>query len=184
MPSTSKHAKGSTVKPRNSNAKAKLTKEATKIVLPEPSSDHDISDDEEDDGIDEEGMAMLMKALGDDGLDEFGQAQLQSLAGDDDDSPADEEDEGEDDEKLGVEIDEEDEISGDEGDEDENEASEDEDENENEEEEEGAEGDEDVKVALDEVESVDEDAVPRQKIEIDDKVRLHFSLIIQLTFNS
>ena len=48
------------------------------------------------------------------------------------------------------------------------------------EEEEENEGDEGAKVPLDDVESVEVDAVPHQKIEIDDKVRLHFLSILQL----
>jgi len=122
MPPTSKHAKSSIIKPRNSNAKTKPTKEAPAIVV----------------------------------------------AGSE--SAEDEDDAGSDDEELGVEIDEEDEVSGaeDDGSESENKGSEDEDICE--EEHEGVEGKKDVEVLLDEVESVDEDAVPRQKIEIDDEV--------------
>ena len=156
--------------------KTKPTKKATKMVVTGSLSESDVSDDEENEGVDEEGMARLMKALGDDGLDEFGQAQLQSLAGDDDDSPADKEGEDEDDaesdEESSLEIDEEDRGEKGEGSESENEGSEDGDGDEGEEEDEGA----DVEVLLDDVETVDEDAVPRQKIEVDDKVYIFVQL--------
>lgn len=133
--------------------------------------------DEDDDGVDEEGMERLLKALGEDGLDDFDKAQIMALNGAGSD----------------VEV-----GSGEEGNEDEDEESEGgshdkEYESGNEEEEEEAdhartaakskiapqaaddeeyEEEDDEAIPLDEAEhSVDEDAVPRRKVEIDNKVR-------------
>lgn len=119
--------------------------------------------DEDDEGVDEEGMTRLMQALGEDGLDEFDTAQLQALDEDeegsgDEDWETDNEEGGEDSDSGSEEgEDAEDEVPEDlEG----PEASDEEDEEEEED------------IALDDIDgSVDEDAVPRQKIEIDNKVR-------------
>lgn len=131
-------------------------------------------EDSDDEGVDEEGMARLMQALGKDGLGEFEQAQLQALAGDEDDAGGSGDDEWETD---GEDVEDAEGASGSGSDgEDADAATGDEDEDaaggsdaasdgEN-----AAEGAGDI--ALDDVEdSVDEDAVPRQKIEIDNKVR-------------
>ena len=120
------------------------------------------SEDEED--VDEEGMSRLMKALGEDGLDEFAQEQLRALQEDEDDE--------EDDEQAG------DASSGDEEDvgaEDQEGSSEDDEA----EDEQGEEVNEagpstDLAVAVDELsdeEMLDADVMPRQKVEIDNKVR-------------
>ncbi|EIW74651.1 eukaryotic rRNA processing [Coniophora puteana RWD-64-598 SS2] len=106
-------------------------------------------------------MERIMELLGEEGLDDFDRAQLVGLAGDDDE----EEDDGEEDEEeagLGEEA-----ISGESGSEEEEEDAEEGDEEEEEE------NDEDV-VALDELEDaeLDADAVPQQKVEIDDKIAL------------
>lgn len=120
-------------------------------------------DDEEDDGVNEEGMARLMKALGEDGVDDFGRMQLEALAGEEDGSGegSDDEDDWESDaeEKVAQNEDErqeEDEV----------------DEEDDDEEAEVNEGKVPADVALDNADVVDDDdAVPRQKIEVDNKVR-------------
>ena len=125
--------------------------------------EEDLSEDEED--VDEEGMSRLMKALGEDGLDEFAQEQLRALQEDEDDE--------EDDEQAG------DASSGDEeevGAEEQEGSSEDEDEAEDDQGEEvnGAGPSTDLAVAVDELsdeEMLDADVMPRQKVEIDNKVR-------------
>ncbi|KAJ7701372.1 eukaryotic rRNA processing protein EBP2-domain-containing protein [Mycena rosella] len=108
-------------------------------------------------------MERLMKALGDDGLDEFEQMQLHVTLGgegegdDDDDDSSDGEftpDKNADEASDGEGSDSEDGEGGEDV----------------EDWEDADEGDEDV--ALDDVESVDDDAVPRQKIEIDNEVAL------------
>ncbi|TCD68345.1 rRNA-processing protein and EBNA1-binding protein ebp2 [Steccherinum ochraceum] len=119
----------------------------------EDNEDDSDDDSEDEDDVNEEGMAKLMAALGEDGLDDFAQAELRALAGDDDDSEGDEGDE-----------------EGDEDEEGQEEVSEDEDDVVDGGEEEEEEEEEDL--ALDEVESVEEDAVPRQKLEIDNKIAL------------
>ncbi|KAJ7225960.1 eukaryotic rRNA processing protein EBP2-domain-containing protein [Mycena pura] len=105
-------------------------------------------------------MERLMKALGEDGLDEFEQMQLHLTLGGDSGQPAgvregDDEEDSSDEEFVPAENASEGESSEEDADE-EGEGT--------------ANGDEDV--ALDEVESVDEDAVLRQKVEIDNTVAL------------
>ncbi|KAJ3787642.1 eukaryotic rRNA processing protein EBP2-domain-containing protein [Lentinula aff. detonsa] len=113
------------------------------------------SEEDDDGGIDEEGMERLMKALGDDGLDEFEQAQLEAAL-DGADSESEEED----------------------GEEDRSEEEEDSDEDEEE-----AEGDSDGDtegeqegdgqfIELEDIEAVIDDAVPIQKVEINNEVAL------------
>ena len=120
------------------------------------SEDEDDSGDEED--VDEDGMNRLMEALGEDGLDDFAQEQLRALEGDE---------EGDEDE---ADDDDEDAVSGEEAEEDvEGQDGSDEDE----EAEEAGPSDE-MPVPVDELseeEMLDEDAIPRQKVEIDNKVR-------------
>lgn len=118
------------------------------------------SDSEEEDlvDVDEIGMERLMKALGDDGLDEYAQAALRVLAGEQDE---DEEGSGDEDEEIEGDGDQEDEGEG----EDEGEQAGDTEEEEGRESEEAGEA-----IPLDEVESVDEDVVATQKVEIDNKV--------------
>lgn len=123
-------------------------------------------DDEENDGVTEEGIARLMKALGNDGLDDFGRAQLNAL---EDDGEGDEEDEesvgsNEEDENEDVEMEAEENpkskpeqvtqpTDGGESEDDDD--------------------DGDV-IALDEAEDIelDEDAVPRRKLVINNKIAL------------
>ena len=116
-------------------------------------SEEEDSDDSEDDGVDEEGMVRLMKALGEDGLDEIGRAELEALA-------ESSEDEGEESNDKNV--------KGMEGSELERSGDEDvqlSDEEDNEEQEAQAE-----EIAMDEAYFVDEDAIPHQKVEVDNKV--------------
>ncbi|KAJ7250027.1 eukaryotic rRNA processing protein EBP2-domain-containing protein, partial [Mycena haematopus] len=163
--------KGSKDKPKPSKAKPK---DADVISIPpaeaednsDEEADADSSEDSDDDGVDEVGMERLMKALGDDGLDEFEQMQLHlTLGGENEAENGDDEDTSDEEfildknagEGSGVES-----SDSEEGD--------DEEEFEDDEGEDVEEGEADV--ALDDVESVDEDAVPRQKIEIDNTVAL------------
>ncbi|KAF8628652.1 hypothetical protein AX15_003784 [Amanita polypyramis BW_CC] len=150
-------------------------------------------EDEEDDDVDQEGMERLMNALGEDALDDFDRAHLIALhggsdederdgekesdeegqAGSDDGEGAEIEDEGqsgsgEEESEDGGEDGEAGKVEGEEDGEEKRQtgqkADEDEDEDEDEDDEEG--------IALDEVESMDEDVVPRQKVEIDNKAAL------------
>lgn len=139
--------------------------------------EEDLSD-EEDGDVDEEGMAKLLNALGEDGLDDIGKMQLEILEQDAGSSSGDE-----DGSEEGIEEAEESDANGSsEGEEEEGEGAEDDAEsgNEVEEAEEGIDNEE--VVALEDAESVDEDAVPRQKIVTDNKVQfiLH-PLYYQLT---
>ncbi|KAJ7184336.1 eukaryotic rRNA processing protein EBP2-domain-containing protein [Mycena filopes] len=113
-------------------------------------------------------MERLMKALGDDGLDEFETLQLHVTLGGDvgDEGDEDSDDTSDEEFTLGKNGEE---ASDGEGSDSDSDGDEGEFEDEGEEEE-GVDGDGDV--ALDDVESVDEDAVPRQKIEIDNTVAL------------
>lgn len=142
-------------------------------VVEDPENDVQISSDDEseEDDVDEEGMEKLMAALGEDGLDEFAQAELRMLAGESDEE--DDSDQGSDD---------------DEGEEDEGDVSEAEEEGDSDENEE-----DDEVIPLDEAESVDEDIVPTQKVEIDNEVLSfyfsdsigisHSALILRLLWN-
>jgi rRNA-processing protein EBP2 len=111
------------------------------------------SEDSGDDGVDEEGMARLMEVLGEDGLDELGKVQLEALAGD---SGSEEEVESE----AGLGDQEEDGI-------DEMGALSDESSEEDNDEDEGQ-----SEMAIDEAPSVDEDAIPHQKLEVDNEVHI------------
>jgi rRNA-processing protein EBP2 len=128
--------------------KPEQKKLASFVKLPTP-DDSDSNESDEDSGVDEEGLQNLVKALGKDGLDEFDLAQLRMLTG----SPVDEEEEsGEDDDAdATTELEDVDQLD-------------------EEKEEEG--------IALDDedVDSVDEDAVPRRKVEVDNKARPFHSL--------
>lgn len=139
---------------------------------------------ESDDGIDQEGMERLMKALGEDGLDDYDRAHLIALHGtsdeeEDGDEAQEQDDEAEshsEEEESVDEVEDEDEAKSESeiDEEDAEEAGQSPAEKNTEEEEDEDEDDEDVDVddgvALDEVESVDEDAVPRQKVEINNTV--------------
>jgi len=112
------------------------------------SGDENGEGDSEDGGVDQVGMERLMELLGEDGLDDFDRAQLESFAEDDED---------EEDLEDGAEDEKEEELS-------------DREEEKDDTEEEEVESDNDV--PFDEAESIDQDAVPKQKLEIDNQVGL------------
>ncbi|GLB38640.1 putative eukaryotic rRNA processing protein EBP2 [Lyophyllum shimeji] len=198
MPSTTRAVNGSKKKEsptKPSKSPATARPEAKSLPKPaEPSSDdeeEDEEDDGDDEGVDEEGMARLMKALGDDGLDDFDRAQLNLMLGEgeEDESTDDEGDEGaeeavseadaelsgagsEEEEEDSEEEDGEGEEEAEEAGEDSAEEGEEENEEKAEEAEEGEDEDEDQDVLLEDVDFVDEDAVPRQKIVVNDKFAL------------
>jgi rRNA-processing protein EBP2 len=131
--------------------------------------DDESGDDDEDEGVDEVGMKRLMTALGEDGLDDFELAQLGSLRGDEDEGGEGGEDESNNEDSVSEEekgeegvgaLSDEPSEDGDDFEDDDGAASES-----------LAGEEEEDAVALDDVDSVDEDAVPRQKIEIDNTVR-------------
>ena len=146
-------SKKSVSRPRDEGVKSDRNPKLVQVAKPAPSPESDASeadgstdDDDENSGVDDEGLEKLVKALGEDGLDEFDLAQLRMLSGaaaseesEDDASaesvPEDEEPEDDDEEGEGEEI------------------------------------------ALDDddVDSVDQDAIPRRKVQVDNKV-CHFSL--------
>ncbi|KAG8736468.1 rRNA-processing protein and EBNA1-binding protein ebp2 [Ceratobasidium sp. 414] len=154
---------------------------------PDPASTSEDSEDE-DGGVDEEGMKNLMRLLGEDGLDDVAEHQLSELGldeaasgsdkdEDDDESESASEEEGEEAIVGGEDgssgwVDEDEEVeapesSGANGVVDEEESSEDEDG----EDEEGQEEGDDV-VPLDEISDVDEDVVPKQKVVINNELAL------------
>ena len=150
------------VAPQTIKKSAKVLPEKVVDLAEEEWETEDEEEDEDDEtgGVDEPGMKRLMELLGDDALDEFDAAQLDALKGDDSGDEEGSESGSEDGSEEG-------ELEGPLSDED----SEDDD---------GEGGEEDVEmqdedgediVALDDVSSVDEDAVPRQKVVIDNKVR-------------
>lgn len=164
-------------KSKKESKKSKAAAVKAPVEVPETASDEDDEDwedeeedveDDEDDGVDEEGMKKLMKALGEGGLDDVGQMQLDALEGEEEES---EEEGSEDEDKEGSEDDEDEDVEEDEissvkiGKTPVSAEAEDED-------------DED-QIALEDAESVDEDAVPHQKITLDNKVRT-FQLTISL----
>ncbi|KAK1231239.1 rRNA-processing protein EBP2 [Marasmius sp. AFHP31] len=170
MPSTK-----STKPPAKDTKKTKAKGESKKKKLPESSpkvavvpvveedeneweDEENVEDDEQDSdsdsengGVDEEGMERLMKALGEDGLNEFDQAMLED---DDEDDSGDEEAE---------EDVEEDELD----DEDVEKLS-----DESESEEENQEDEEELVALDDEDVELEPDAVPQQKLEVDNEVAL------------
>ena len=147
-------AKNSGLKPTVDDSKGTLKGIGNLSVPNESDASEEESEDGENDGVDEEGLEKLMNALGEDGLDEFDLAQLRMLTG----SAAGEEDDSE--EEGRSNDDEEDNADATHASTDEEEQ---EDEGKSKEEEEIALDDEDV-------DSVDEDAIPRRKVEIDNKV--------------
>jgi rRNA-processing protein EBP2 len=130
----------------------------------QPASSHELDDFDEshddDSGVDDEGLEKLMNALGKDGLDEFDLAQLRMLSG----PAAGEGEEGSDDEENGESSD----GKGD-GTDTENVPQEEDPGEGEEEEEEAGEG---IALDDDDVDSVDQDAIPRRKVQVDNKVRL------------
>jgi rRNA-processing protein EBP2 len=144
-------------KPSKDGRKTNKHKDGTKIPIKhsQPSASEHESSDSDNEGVDLEGMERLMKALGDDGLDEFDQAQLELTLGDEGDWETD--DEGEEASGSDKEIDDDEDEGGEELETAESDVEQ---------------GDVQEDIALDDVESVDEDTVPRQKIEIDNEVRV------------
>ena len=143
-------SKKSASRPRDEDRKGDTN---SKSVQPAPSHESDANgsdeshdsdeEEEEDSGVDDEGLEKLMNALGEDGLSEFDRAQLRMLSG----AAAGEE---------GSDGEEEDNSDGEE------------DFADTEPQEEAEEG-----IALDDedVDSVDQDAIPRRKVQVDNKVR-------------
>lgn len=147
-------------KPTPKKAKIQLERNSPPPDSDSGSEDADSDEEEGDGGVDEEGMKKLIEALGDDGLDEMGGALLNALQAEDaeDSDEVEGEDEDSDEDEEGNEVEEgAEEAVGEEN------ASEDEDEKDEDE-------DEDEEVALDDVSSVDEDAVPMQKITVNNEV--------------
>ncbi|KAG6872015.1 hypothetical protein C0995_013893 [Termitomyces sp. Mi166 len=174
MPSTAKASKSSV---KNVTLPKVTTKVSKKAPLPEVEDPEDDEADEDDDdeedsdeGVDEAGMARLMSALGEDGLDDFDRAQLNLALGEDGEDGSDDEEQDEDgasdageeesDAASDVEAGSDAEDEGQEGSEDEEDGEED-----------GEDGEEED-ILLEDVEHLDDDAVPRQKIEINNKVAL------------
>jgi rRNA-processing protein EBP2 len=148
-------SKKSVSRPRDEDVKSGRKPKLMQAVKPAPPPESDASeadestaDDDENSGVDDEGLEKLVKALGEDGLDEFDLAQLRMLSG----AAAGEETEDD----ANAESVLEDEEPGD---------------GEEEEEEEG----EEIALDDDDVDSVDQDAIPRRKVQVDNKVCL-FSL--------
>ena len=106
-------------------------------------------DEEEDSGVNDEGLE-IMNALGEDGLSEFDLAQLRMLSG----SAAGEE--GSDGEEADSSDGEEDGVN-------------------TESQEEAEEAGEEIALDDEDIDSVDQDAIPRRKVHVDNKV-CHFSL--------
>ncbi|KAF4577283.1 rRNA-processing protein and EBNA1-binding protein ebp2 [Pleurotus pulmonarius] len=135
--------------------------------------------DSDNGGVDEKGMERLMSALGDDGLDEFDRAQLGLVVGSDSEEEEDGsesevgEADGEDSaEEVGDE--EEGEQGADDSDEGMGEAAGGSSAQEGDEDSDGVDDAEDEEIALDELDGgeLDEDVVPKQKVEIDDTVAM------------
>lgn len=131
--------------------KIRPEQKSLKVVEPPPLDNSDASESEsgEGSGVDEEGLEKLVRALGEDGLDEFDLTQLRMLAG----SPVGEEEDGEEDD-----ADAEDNSHSTTGSEENNQVD-------------GEEAEEGVALDDEDVGSVDEDAIPRRKIEVNNKVR-------------
>ncbi len=146
--------KKSVSQPRDRDTISKLVQ----VVKPPPPHSSDARetdgslDDDEDSDVDDEGLEKLVSALGEDGLDEFDLAQLRMLSGAAADWKASDEEEGSGDseEEPGAESGPEDGEPGD-----------------REEVEEG----EEMALDGDDVDSVDQDAIPRRKVQVDNKVR-------------
>lgn len=152
-------SKISVSRPRDEDVKSDRKPKLVQVPKSAPSPESDASeadesldDDDENGGVDEEGLKKLVKALGEDVLDEFDLAQLRMLsaaaAGED---GSDEEDGEEAEDDADAESVPEDEEHGD-----------------------GEEKEEGEEIALDDddVDSVDQDAIPRRKVQVDNTVCL------------
>ncbi|KAJ4496389.1 eukaryotic rRNA processing protein EBP2-domain-containing protein [Lentinula edodes] len=144
------------IAPALATNKRSQIKEAPSVVEKkedEIDAETDESEGSEDDGgIDDEGIERLMKALGDDGLDEFEQAQLEAALGDPEDELEEEDGEDANTEEENSDQDEEvEEVEIDDT--------------------EGEEEDEQF-IQLEDVEAIVDDAVPFQKVEINNEIAL------------
>lgn len=110
-------------------------------------ADESTDDDDENSGVDDDGLENLMKALGEDGLDEFDLAQLRMLSG----AAADDQAEDDDANTESV-LEDEDPVS------------------EEAQEQQQEQQEEEIALDDDDVDSVDQDAIPRRKVEVDNKV--------------
>ena len=151
-------------RPRDENLKGDTN---SKLVQPAPShepdangfdesrdDDEEENEEDEDSGVDDEGLEKLMNALGEDGLSEFDLAQLRMLSGS---------------------------VAGEEGSDGEEDSSDgEEDGADAEPQEEAEEADEGIALDDEDVDSVDQDAIPRRKVQVDNKVR-HFPLFTSFT---
>lgn len=152
-------SKKSGSRPRDEDVKSDRKQKLVQVPKPAPPPDSDASesdesldDDDENSGVDDGGLEKLVKALGEDGLDEFDLAQLRMLSGaaaDEDGSDEEHGEEAEDD--ANAENVPEDEERRDGGDEEEG---------------------EEIALDGDDVDSVDQDAIPRRKVQVDNTVCL------------
>ncbi|KAG8969510.1 rRNA-processing protein and EBNA1-binding protein ebp2 [Tulasnella sp. 419] len=165
-----KSSKGSKVKVSEAPIESSSSAEDTGDGQAEPLDSEDEDEDSETGGVGEMGMNRLLSALGEDGLDEFDLAQLH------DDESEDENESGSDEDKLEEEDGEndsdlwqDDESESSEDDEQPNAVKQDAQNNDR-----AVAGDEsDEEIALDEIDGeVDEDVIPRQKIEINNEVAI------------
>ncbi|CDO69887.1 hypothetical protein BN946_scf184884.g46 [Trametes cinnabarina] len=184
MPSTLKEKKSTDM---SAKAKGKTPEKPNKMQLRAASDSDDTeeevdeldgsqsgdaeSDNSGEEDVDEEGMEKLMQALGEDGLDDFDREQLRALTGDEDEESGSEDGDAQGSDVNGAEGSE---SEGDVGDDDD--ASEDADEDVDEAKEgEARQPDEEPLIPVDELsdeDALDEDAMPRQKVEIDNKIAL------------
>jgi rRNA-processing protein EBP2 len=149
-------SKKSVSRPRDEDVKSGRKPKLMQAVKPAPPPESDASEADESTADDDEnsgGLEKLVKALGEDGLDEFDLAQLRMLSG----AAAGEETEDDANAESVLEAEE----PG---------------EGEEEEEEEG----EEIALDDDDVDSVDQDAIPRRKVQVDNKVCLFSFFTCQL----
>lgn len=151
-------SKKSVSRPRDEDVKSGRKPKLMQAVKPAPPPESDASEADESTADDDEnsgGLEKLVKALGEDGLDEFDLAQLRMLSG----AAAGEETEEDANAESVLE-------DGEPGD----------GEEEEEEEEEG----EEIALDDDDVDSVDQDAIPRRKVQVDNKVCIFSFFTCQL----
>ena len=159
-------AAGKTAKKDKGKQKERLVAQA-EIVQVVAEEDSEEEEDSDNGGVTEEGMQRLMQALGDEPLDEFDNAQLESLIGDEDEDDSEGEEALDNSDAEFEENDDDDDEVEEAGSEVELDADETEEED----------------IALDDVESIDDDAVPKQKIEIDNEVRVTWFFVYFHTTN-
>ena len=150
-------SKKSVSRPRDEVVKRSDRKsKSVQVAKPAPPPESDASevaqstdDDDENSGVDDEGLKKLVEALGEDVLNEFDLAQLRMLSGA---------------------------VAGEESEDDANAESVPEDEEPGVGEEEEEEEEEEIALDDDDVDSVDQDAIPQRKVQVDNKV-CPFSLL-------